>query len=176
VTTAFRHADRRVPFLWEGPGQPAGRWHAQGEGPAHDFADTPDGAWAEFLRHEGITSPEDLEGVTRALWAVELPDSDNLPAPRLPEDVLLGGPESYAACQAEARRIRATGSAGIEAPSAALLPGEAAGWRVEEGLRRASARDGIVWVLFGPRPDLIGWRASENGPPVELLPRVRHFR
>jgi RES domain-containing protein len=61
---AFRHADRRFPFLWEGSGQPAGRWNATGDSPIHYFADTPDGAWAEFLRHEGITSPEDLATIT----------------------------------------------------------------------------------------------------------------
>ena len=68
----FRHADIRLPFLWEGPDQPPGRWHGEGEGPVHYFADTPDGAWAEFLRHEGITDPDDLDTVRRALWAVEL--------------------------------------------------------------------------------------------------------
>ena len=30
---AFRHADPRFPFLWERGTQPAGRWHAMGEGP-----------------------------------------------------------------------------------------------------------------------------------------------
>ena len=63
---AFRHTDPRYPFLWECGSQPAGRWHAQGEGPAHYFNDTPDGAWAEFLRHEEITEPEDLSGIRRA--------------------------------------------------------------------------------------------------------------
>src|SRR5690606_7733130 len=70
----FRQADSRVPPLWETSDQPAGRWHGDGEGPAHYFADTPDGAWAEFLRHEEITDPADLEGVRRRLWAVEIGD------------------------------------------------------------------------------------------------------
>ena len=48
---AFRQVDARYPFLWEDGSQPAGRWHGDGEGPAHYFADTPDGALAEFLRH-----------------------------------------------------------------------------------------------------------------------------
>ena len=56
----FRHADPRYPFLWEGAGQPAARWHAAGDGPAHYFCDTPDGAWAEFLRHEEISDPDDF--------------------------------------------------------------------------------------------------------------------
>ena len=42
----FRHTDPRYPlFLWEeGRSQPAGRWHAAGDGPAHYFSDTADGA------------------------------------------------------------------------------------------------------------------------------------
>ena len=56
----FRQVDARYPFLWEDSRQPEGRWHAAGDGPAHYIADTPDGAWAEFLRHEEITDPDDL--------------------------------------------------------------------------------------------------------------------
>ena len=51
----YRHADARFPFLWESADQPPARWHGSGEGPVQYFADTPDGAWAEFVRHEGIT-------------------------------------------------------------------------------------------------------------------------
>ena len=87
---AFRHADPRFPFLREHDTQPAGRWHAAGEGPAHYFSDTPDGAWAEFLRHEEITEIEDLAGVRRALWAVEL--GEEPPArPSLPLERERGG-------------------------------------------------------------------------------------
>ena len=68
----FRQTDRRYPFAWESSAQPAGRWHGEGEGPAHYFADTPGGAWAEFIRHEEIRDAEDLVTVRRTLWAVEL--------------------------------------------------------------------------------------------------------
>lgn len=54
----FRHADPRFPFLWEIAEQSAARWHGDHEGPAHYFADTPDGAWAEFLRH-GVENQSD---------------------------------------------------------------------------------------------------------------------
>src|SRR6202011_1235998 len=74
----YRHADPRFPFLWESVDQPAARWHGPGEGPVQYFADTPDGAWAKFLRHEGITKESELANVRRALWAIEVPD--NLPA------------------------------------------------------------------------------------------------
>ena len=70
---AFRHADPRFPFLWEDSFQPAGRWNTPGQ-LTHYFADTPDGAWAEFLRHEEISDPADLLTVRRALWAVEVRD------------------------------------------------------------------------------------------------------
>lgn len=171
----FRHADPRYPFLWEDPSQPSARWHGEGEGPAHYFADTPYGAWAEFLRHEEIRDEEDLAGVRRALWAVDLPDFPE-GAPDLPVEVLNGGPDTYTACQTEARRLRRAGSAGLQAPSAALLPGGARGWRVEGGLDEASPRDGEVYVLFGRRPDLVAWATvTEGAPPAHLLDRVRHW-
>ncbi len=63
----FRQCDSRWPFLWESAEQPGARWNAPGEGPVHYFADTPDGAWAEFIRHEEITDPVDLATVRRSL-------------------------------------------------------------------------------------------------------------
>ena len=67
---AYRHTDPRFPFLREDSLQSAGRWNAPGE-LTHYLCDTPDGAWAEFLRHEEIRNPEDLPTVRRALWAVD---------------------------------------------------------------------------------------------------------
>ena len=74
MSVGFRHVDHRYPFLWETAAQPPGRWHANGEGPCQYLANTPDGAWAEFLRHEEITDPADLPGIARSLWAIEVPD------------------------------------------------------------------------------------------------------
>src|SRR5205823_3337714 len=102
----YRHADARFPFLWESVDQPAARWHSSGEGPVQYFADTPDGAWAEFLRHEGITDESELENVRRALWAIEAPDDLPSAAPQLAQSVLTGGVETYEECQKEARRLR----------------------------------------------------------------------
>lgn len=173
---AFRHADRRFPFLWEGGGQPPARWNDAGDPPSQYLSDTPDGAWAEFLRHEGITDPADLAGVRRALWAVDLGD-ERLPDCRLPRSTLRGGVGSYVACRVEARRYLERGTRGLTAPSAALLPGGAGGWRVRGGLRRAEPRDGRTIVLFGERPDLVGWKACDEGRPgAELLQRVRPLR
>ena len=171
----FRHADPRFPFLWESADQPPGRWHGPGEGPAHYFADTPDGAWAEFLRHEEIADSADLATVERALWAIEL---RRLPkaAPALDAATLTGDPDSYEACRAEARRIRARGERGLAAPSAALLPGTSSGFRTEGSLQPGPPREERVVVLFGRQPGLVGWAACGTGRPrPDLLRRVRHF-
>lgn len=173
--TFFRQADARFPFFWESDDQMAARWHGDGEGPAQYLADTPDGAWAEFLRHEEITDPADLAGITRAMWAVDV-DDPPMTVPVLQLPVLLGGEDSYGECQDEARRLRSDGAQGLTAPSAALLPGTAAGWHTRDGLRRAEPRDGKVIVLFGPHPKLIAWSVARDArPPLEVLDHVRHF-
>ncbi len=174
----FRHADPRFPFFWESRDQPPARWNARGEGPVQYLTDTPDGAWAEFLRHEGITDADDLLGVERDLWAVELvPEDEPSAAPPLPPAVLEGGTETYPACQAEARRLRALGLSGFIAPSAALLPGAASGWRVVGGaVQPGYRRDGEVIVLFGLQPHVFGWCACFRGrPDPRILPKVRHL-
>jgi len=141
----------------------------------HYFADTPNGAWAELLRHEEIREPGDLAGIQRALWAVELPVVPE-DSPDLPGEVLSGGLEVYPQCQQEAARLHLLGIHGFRVPSAALLPGGAGGWIVDGGLQPAADRDGEVFVLFGRRPDLVGWPVTLAGsPPEELLERVRHL-
>jgi hypothetical protein len=171
----FRQVDARYPFLWEDPSQPAGRFHAQGEGPAHYFADTPDGAWAEFLRHEEITDVEDLVTIRRQIWAVDIGDE---PIERMTaaKTTLVGGRESYERCQQEARVRRDRGVRRIAAPSAALVAKGARGFRVQNGMHVAAPRDGLTIVIFGASDDLVGWVAAEDGHPrADLLKRVRHF-
>ena len=175
----FRHADARFPFLWEqGPQAPA-RWHTAADAPATYLADTPDGAWAELLRHEEITDAADLEGIERRLWAVEVPEAVVCDAvtPTLPDDVLRGDLASYAACQAEARRCRDRGAVALTSVSAALLPGAARGQVVESGLQEGSARDGQVLVLYGGRwPQVRAWAAVSAGAPTERqLQLVAHL-
>jgi len=173
---AFRHADPRYPFLWEHVDQPPGRWNGIGEGPVQYFADTPDGAWAEFLRHEGIANEAELVNVRRTLWAVELPDDLAPERPHLPGRILTGGIDTYGLCQAESRSLRLKGAKALRAPSAALLPGAARGWKVDGGLRPAAYRDGAVLAIFGPRTDFTGWAAAFFGRPAsDLLARIRHL-
>ncbi len=173
----FRHCDRRFPFLWESSAQPGARWHAEGEGPVAYFADTPSGAWAEFLRHEGVREEKDLEGIRRALWAVEVPQERlDVREPALDPQVLRGGQAAYPRCQAEARRLRSAGAQAIRAPSAALEAGGAAGWVVAGGERESAPRDGAVLVIFGRQAECTGWPVVEAGaPPARLLDRVRHL-
>lgn len=172
----YRHADARFPFLWESSDQPAARWHGSGEGPVQYFADTPDGAWAEFLRHEGITKNSELANVRRALWAVEVPDGIPVDAPGIGKTVLTGGVDTYEECRKDAGRLRNRGVAVLRTPSAALAPGSAGGWKVEGGLQPAAARDPMVLVYFGARPEFVGWMAVFAGRPhSNLLSRVRHL-
>ena len=172
---AFRQTDARYPFLWESAQQPPGRWHGAGEGPAHYFADTPDGAWAEFLRHEEITDPADLPTIRRQMWAVEIGDAAAEPV-HLATGVMTGGLETYPICQAESRRLRARGARRVIAPSAALVRGGARGTLVHNGPHPAPARDGHVIVVFGAPEGMIGWVVAEAArPPEDLLARVHHY-
>ena len=173
----FRHADPRWPFLWESRDQPAARWHGAEGGPVQYLSDTPDGAWAEFLRHEEIRDPEDLVTVRRALWAIEVDESEQASAPQLSTDVLTGGPESYPLCRREAARLRTEGATSLSVLSAALKPGEARGWRVDGTVFPGPDREACTIVLFGPRPDFVGWEVVGRGhPEAALLKKVRHFQ
>lgn len=153
---AFRQVDGRYPLLWDSSAQPAGRWHAEGEGPAHYFSDTPDAAWAEFLRHEEITDVEDLATIRRQMWAVEIGGAPTVGVNAPPS--LLGDPDSYGSCQSEARRRRDDERCDrLAAPSAALA-------------------GAIVIVVYGPAEGLVGWLAGDAArPAAELLERVRHY-
>jgi RES domain len=176
VITLYRQCDSRFAFLWASERQPEGRWHAPGSGPVQYLANSPDGAWAELLRHEGIHEIEDLAGIARALWAVELAGIPGA-RPRVDDATLRGGQASYPACQVEAERIREGGNEGLVAPSAALRDGEVRPWwAVGEADISADQRSATVVVLFGSRPDLEGWLLVDRGaPPSHVMAHVRHF-
>ena len=171
----FRNVDTRWPFLWEEATQPAARWHGEGDGPAHYLADTPDGAWAEFLRHEEIDDPADLAGIRRHLWAIEVPDDEPFARPRLGDEILRGGLDSYDECRVEARSLRDGGASALQAPTAALVEGGARGHYVRGSLVEGDDRGGRVLVLFGRRPDLRGWLCGEGRPSERLVTLVRRL-
>ena len=139
----FRHADPRLPFLWETAGQPSGRWHEAGRGPAHYLADTPEGAWAEFLRHEEISDPADLAGVRRAMWAIEIPISRR-PGRSCRKERFAAVPRRTRGANAKPSGCGRAVPSGLVAPSAALEPEGARGnqgrRRVETAARLASRR------------------------------------
>jgi hypothetical protein len=142
------------------------------------LSDTPDGAWAEFLRHEGITDPTRLSVVRRRLWAVEVPqDSERVGRPRLFTRIVRGGLETYGACQEEARRLRKRGATAVEAPTAGLVTGSARGQFVRgRHLVEAPARDGRTLALFGVRRELRGWACADEGSPTaRVLGLVNHL-
>lgn len=180
MTVWFRHGDARFPFLWEGGPQPPARWHDAGDAPATYLADSPDVAWAELLRHEEITEPADLAGISRRMWAVEVPDTvvDGAPEARLPVRTLTGGRRSYPSCRRHAAALRNAGATALLAQSAAVTSGRAGGQKVDGGLVEADGRVGRVLVLFGGHwPDVRAWAAVDVGAPtVRQLGLVRHFR
>ena len=54
------------------------------------------------------------------------------------------------------------------------VPEQRAVWAIEGGLQPGPARDGQVIVLFGARPDLLGWQVVDEGRPgPDLRGRVR---
>jgi hypothetical protein len=164
---AFRHAPLGYPFIWESDQQPAARWHGAGQGPVHYFADTPDGAWAEFLRHNEIT-PEELPNVQRNIWAVEI-KTQPVPITGVPLDKLMGSTETYPACRAAAEGFRKRGIVCFSASSAALKQGCARGWRVDNGLQPGDDRDGLVVVCLKPVPEAVGWLVGTSAPPDYIL-------
>lgn len=169
----YRQTAPDYPFLWESTEQPAMRWHAQSEGPAYYFATTADGAWAEFLRHEEITDPNDLEGIRhRAVWILEVDD-----VPRtdidLPDAVLTGGADTWPQCQREAARLRRDrGVATLRVPSAALRSPGAAVYHVDGGVQTEDVESEVV-VMFGPQPLLHAQLAALGRPHPTLFERVR---
>jgi hypothetical protein len=149
-----------------------------GEGPVQYLSDTPDGAWAEFLRHEHITEPDELVAIERRLWALEVTfDAERVARPRLFRRILRGGLESYDACRREGRRLRSRGATAVEAPSAGLVVSGARGQLAQgRDLVEAPARDGRTLALFGPRPDLRGWACLDRGQPAaRVLGLVNHL-
>jgi len=164
----FRNVNSRYPFLWETASQPEARYHSENDGPAQYFADTSDGAWAEFVRHAEITDLEELSEVRRALWCVEISD-EKFDTVDLNYEISTGDKLSYSQCQKHARSLRDNGITRLVAPSAAIKKERAGGFRVHNGLVRGAPKSGSIMVIFDILPNSPGWRVAISAPPSEIL-------
>ncbi len=170
-TIAHRYSSYDTPF-WARENSDPGRWHVRGDGPTQYLSQSTDGAWAELIRNEELTSEDEAAMVSVQMWAVavnqamivdystfELADLAGFDPDALVDD-------DYACCQHEGARLRRLGYAGILAPSAALP-------------------DATNLTLFGPRvastwgrPPLLASSLpatilTKGAPPPGLLARVR---
>jgi hypothetical protein len=128
-----------------------------------------------LLRHEGIEDEDDLEDIDRWLWAVEVAEPLVAASPDVGSRLLNGGMETYETCQRAARRLRAEGHDALIAPSSAVFESPS-GFTSAAGLVPGPVLREQTVVLFGPRPELVGWIAAGPGRPgSSLLPRVRHL-
>ena len=178
----FRVCDRRYPFLWQSPGQQAGRWNRACDEPVHYLANTPTVAWAEWIRHQEIEDPADLEGVAAALWAVLIPDhwtDPDLQPVNLSMELVLGTtPEAADVRLALVNQLKVQGAQGLLSPSAALHLSDKAlpCIRVRDGSNQADELliPAHVILLWCAAEQLPGWCCvSEGRPEPELLPLVR---
>jgi len=171
---AFRWSDYDVP-LWTRPNTSPSRWNRAQQDATQYLCLSPEGAWAELIRTEGLRTVQELELISKPMWILHVRER-NLADYSTFEKAKAAGfapqalvDEDCERCQAEGRRLRELGFRGVLAPSAAL-PGA------------------INLTLFGRRLT-VPWEYSEERlmasfvrakrlavghPPSELLPLVRH--
>lgn len=170
---AHRYSSYDTPF-WVGENSQPGRWHVRGDGPAQYLSFSTDGAWAELIRSEELTTEGEVAMVSVQMWAIGVNDAmvvDYSTFERAAEAGVNPAAlvsEDYEECQREGARLRRRGYSGVLAPSAAL-PGE------------------INLTLFGPRvastwnrPPLLASSLpatviTKGAPPPGLLARVRQL-
>lgn len=170
---AYRWSDYDTP-LWARPNSSAQRWNRTREGSTQYLSLTPEGAWAELIRTEDLTSLAAVRLVSMPLWALHVRETrvadyatfEKAEAAGFPPEALVE--EDHERCRAEGTRLRERGFRGVLAPSAAL-PGAvnltlfgarlAVAWDSREDLRLAA---------FVPARQL-----AVGHPPDDLLARVR---
>lgn len=134
---AFRYSSYDVPF-WVRPNTLPQRWNLAGEGCTQYWSLSPEGAWAEHIRANDVTTEAELEEVRIPIWVCRLScmglidlrqaearDHYELTAADLTSP-------DWSACQRAATRMRMEGARGLLTPSAALA-------------------DAANVTLFGPR-------------------------
>lgn len=174
--TTYRVVDVRYPPFWADPQQPQGRWHAQGDGPCHYLSTTPEGAWAEIIRHEALREAEDVQDLHRSLWVVESPEPPIDAHPDLPGTRALFR-RPWAQCQAAARALRDAGHHALWADSAALPKASARVRQVQTGRLRSGRRRSEVVAFFGVATahGLEAQHAADGHPDPQLTDRVQHL-
>jgi hypothetical protein len=131
---AYRYSSYDTP-LWVRENTLPGRWHGRGDGPTQYLSLSTDGAWAELIRAEELTSEDEVAMVSVPLWALEVrqamvvdystfelaEESGFDPAALVSDD--------HRRCRREGRRLRELGYAGVPAtviakgaPPPGLLP------------------------------------------------------
>lgn len=170
---AFRLASWDTPF-WVNPNRAPGRYHAAGSGPVQYWSLHPLTPWAEYLRSQGIRTPEGLRALRLRLWVATLDEEpltlgfDESGAQGLAGSDLVA--DDQTPCRELGARCMETGAPrSLVVPSAAL-----------PGTRNV--------VLFGPRiaapydvrpvddidvPTAVA--AEDAHALVDLLPLVRHL-
>ena len=170
-TIAHRYSSYDTPF-WARENTEPGRWHSRGDGPTQYLSRSTDGAWAELIRNEQLTSEDEVSMVSVQMWAVAVNDAmivdystfERADGAGFDPEAFVD--EDYARAQQEGMRLRRLGYSGVLAPSAALP-------------------DAINLTLFGPRiastwdrPPLLASSLpatviTKGAPPPGLLARVR---
>jgi RES domain-containing protein len=171
VSVAFRYSNYDTP-LWVRPNSDKGRWHQIGDGPTQYFSLTVEGAWAELIRAEALSSEAEVALLRMSMWAAELDvhrvadygTFEKASKAGFAPDALID--EDYSRCQEEGGRLRRAGYQGVLAPSAAL-PGS------------------VNLTLFGPRvasqwgtlsalsSSIPATKIAIGSPPDGIVARVR---
>lgn len=167
----FRYSNYDAP-LWVRENSDEGRWHRPVDGPTQYLALSPAGAWAELIRHEGLTTEEEVAEVRTLLFIVRF-DQTGVADYRSFEQADLAGfepaalvDENYSPCQEEGARLRREGYGGVLAPSAAL-PGTL-------NLTLLGARYPVRWDARPLLPSAVPAAAVARGaPPRGVVAQVR---
>jgi RES domain-containing protein len=170
---AYRWADYDTP-LWVRPNSSAQRWNGTREVPAQYLSLSPEGAWAELIRCEDLTSPAEVRLVRMPMWVLSVHETriadyatfEKAEAAGFPREALVD--DDHERCRAEAARLRERGFRGVLAPSAAL-PGAT-------NLTLFGPRLAVEWEC--PHESRLGSfipvrQLAVGHPPDDLLPRVR---
>jgi hypothetical protein len=172
---AFRWSDYDTP-LWTRANTSAQRWNRAGEGTTQYVSLTTDGAWAELIRSEELTTVAEVRLVRMPMWGLKVRETHladystfaKAESAGFPPEALVD--DDHERCRVEATRLRTTGFRGVLAPSAALP-------------------DALNLTLFGPR-ERTSWDCPDDqrlgslvpvkqlavgSPPEELVLSVRHY-